>query len=163
MEKLFCLGMIFLLFVSCDGNKKDEVTNVDTAQEFSLGKLKKPIATNPKAKEILNKWPEFNALETSFNALYNVNSQEDLTLVIEDLIEKQKLLAASNYPLQFNVAQIKSRQNVFKSFVLKTKGDLEYRIAPQESVKEMVTAYNALRNQFNVITNNPLDIKSLLE
>ncbi len=163
MRKVYCLGLVLVLFISCNGNKKEDASDAIVAKDFTLGKLTKIKVTTPKAKAILSEWPEFNALETSFNALYKVDSEEGLTLVVEDLIEKQKLLKASEYPEEFNKAQIKSRQNVLKTFVLKTKGDMEYGIDPQESVQEMVAAYNALRNQFNVIVNNPLDIQSILD
>ncbi|PCJ98024.1 MAG: hypothetical protein COA50_03585 [Flavobacteriaceae bacterium] len=162
MRKICCLVLVLALFISC-GNKKKDATDAVIAEDFTLGELAITKATNSKAKDILSTWPEFNALETSFSALYKVNSEESLSLVIEDLIEKQKLLKNSDYPNEFNIAQIKSRQNVFKTFIFKTKGDLEYGIAPQESVNEMVFAYNALRNQFNITLNNPLDIKALLE
>ena len=111
---------------------------------------------------ILKDWSEFDAVETSFDALYNVENREDLKLVIEDLIEKQKLLEASEYPEIFDKPQIKSRQKVFKTYFLRVKGNLEYRLDPQEPVLEMINAYNAVRNQFNVSLNNTLDTKLIL-
>jgi hypothetical protein len=51
---------------------------------------------------------------------------------------------------------VKGRQKVVKSYILKTKGDLEYRLNPENSIKELITAYNALRKQFDVTVNNTL-------
>ncbi len=45
---------------------------------------------------------------------------------------------------------------MFKTYLLKTKGDLEYRQNPQQSLTEMIEAFNDLRNQFNVTVNNTL-------
>lgn len=162
MRKVTCLVFVLFVFIACNDNKKKGEEATVIVKEFVLGKIAKPKKANAKAKAILEEWPEFNALETSFNALYKVNSEEGLTVVIEDLIEKQKLLKASDYPEKFNLAEIKSRQNVFKSFILKVKGDIEYRVAPQESIKQMVKAYNAYKNQFNVVVSNPLNLEALI-
>ncbi|HZJ20127.1 MAG TPA: hypothetical protein VFD35_07215, partial [Pricia sp.] len=64
---------------------------------------------------------------------------------------------------EFDKPQVKSRQKVFKTYILKVKGDIFYRIDPQESVVEMIKAYNAFRNQFNVVVNNTLDTDLILE
>lgn len=118
---------------------------------------------NAKAQDILKEWVEYSAFETSFDALYNVANRDDLSLTIEDLIEKQNILEASEYPATFDKPQVKSRQKVFKTYLLKVKGDIFYRTNPQESVVEMIEAYNAFRNQFNVVVNNTLDTDLILE
>ncbi len=102
-------------------------------------------------------------MQTGFDALYNVGNTEDLRLILEDLIDKQKTLTESDYPITFNTPQIKSRQKVFHTFVLKTKGDLIYSIDSEDSVLKMINAYNAILNQMNTITSNTLDLKSLLD
>ena len=163
MDKTFVIGIILILFSSCKGDKTNDGTQDDTAFEIAAEKWPKKSKVNPKASMVLKNWPEFNALETSFDAMYTVGYTEDLSLVLDDLIEKQKLLADSEYPEEFDKAQIRSRQKVFQTFILKTKNDLEYRIDVQQSVLEMINAHNALLNQFNVIVNNTLDIKTLLD
>ena len=45
---------------------------------------------------------------------------------------------------------------MLKTYILKTKGDLEYRLNPEDSLKEVIQAFNALREQFNVVVNNTL-------
>ena len=65
-------------------------------------------------------------------------------------------MEAGIYPASFDIPQIKGRQKVFKTYILKTKGDLEYRQDPKESLIEMINAFNNLRNQFNVVVNNTL-------
>ncbi len=113
--------------------------------------------------DILKSWPEFNALETSFDALYSIENKEDLKLVIEDLIEKQNLLADSKYPEFFDISQVRSRQKVFKTYVLKAKDYLEFQQDPQEPTLEMIDAYNIFRDHFNIIINSTLDTKLILE
>src|SRR5690554_363880 len=162
MGKILFYGMLFLLVVSCKKEADKETGEVATETFFSVDSLSRPIPIHGKAMEILKDWQEFKALETTFESLYRVDNREDLTLVIEDLIEKQKMLEASGYPEVFNKPQIKSRQKVFKTYILKTKGNLEYRVGVQESTLEMVTAYNAFRNQFGILVNSVLDTNLIL-
>jgi len=163
MRKLFYFGMCILLLFSCKQRQNVEQLADTSAVEINVEKLPKRSNLNAKSRAILKDWPEFNALEISFDALYKVENNEDLILVIEDLIEKQKLLAESEYPEAFDKPQIKSRQKVLKTYILKVKAALEYRIDAVQPTIEMVEAYNAQRNQFNVIVNNTLDTKLIFD
>lgn len=163
MARFFLLALIGIGFASCKEKKPELVSNDTSAYEISTEKWPKKSDVNAKTQAVLKDWAEFSAFETSFDALYNVANRDDLSLTIEDLIEKQKALEASEYPETFNRAQVKSRQKVFKTYMLKVKGDIFYRTDPQESVVEMIKAYNAFRNQFNVVVNNTLDTDLILE
>ncbi len=163
MGKIFVFGMVVLLFTSC-GQGKNQAPIVDsTGTDLEVEKLPKKSRSNAKANKILKDWPEFNALESSFDVVYTVENREDLMIAVEDLIEKQKLLEASEYPQSFNVPQIKGRQKVFKTYVLRLKFSLEYRTGAMSPTVEMVDAYNAIRNQFNVIVNSTLDTILILD
>ena len=151
------------MLLSCNQNKEDNQFEDTSSYAISTEKWPEKSSVNPRTNLVLNNWPEYNALDASFNALYTVENREDLILIIEDLIEKQKLLEASKYPEMFDKPQIKSRLKVFKTFFLKIKGNLEYRLDIEEPVLETIKAYNALRNQFNVVANNTLDTKLILE
>ncbi len=163
MERIILLVLVCTGFISCREKKPELVSNDTNSYELSTEKWPEKLVINAEAQNILKEWSEFNALETSFDALYTVSNREDLSLDIEDLIEKQKALEASEYPDTFDRPQVKSRQKVFKTYMLKVKGDLFYRKDPQESVLQMINAYNAFRNQFNVIVNNTLDTDLILE
>ena len=118
---------------------------------------------NSGAKAILETWAEFNDLDIAFDGLYAVENNEELILLIDEFIEKQNALAVSNYPETFDIPQVKSRQKVFKTYVLKVKATLEYRQDPLEPTIEMVNAFNSLRNQFNVMVNYNFDSKMILD
>lgn len=163
MRKLLYIGTLLLVILSCR-EKTQETGSEDTSDyELSTEEWPKKFMVNSTSSKILNDWPEFNALEVSYDALYNIANRDDLSLNIENIIEELKLLEDSEYPEPFNKPQIKSRQKVFKTYVLKVKGDLIYRLDPQESVLEMINAFNSLRKQFNVIVNNTLDTKLILD
>jgi len=162
MQKIFILGLVLLLFIGCKENKTTLTQTSASVFETSAEKWPKKAIVNSKATNILKTWLEFTALETSFDALYTVENKEDLELVLEDLIEKQKLLMASNYPTDFDEAQIKGRQKVFQTFLLKVKGSMEYDLDIQEPVLDMIEAHNAMLRQFNVIMNR-MDINILLD
>jgi hypothetical protein len=163
MIRFILLAILCIGFASCQEKKAELVSSDTSAYELSTEKWPKKSDVNAKAQEILKNWTEYNAFETSFDALYNVANRDDLSLTIEDLIEKQNVLETSTYPEDFDKPQLKSRQKIFKTYILKVKGDIFYRIDPQESVVEMIKAYNAFRNQFNVVVNNTLDTNLILE
>lgn len=163
MRKVCIIWALFSILVSCKNDQNQRALGGSVETEFNIEKWPKKTIVNPVAANILNNWSEYIALETSFEGLYRIENIEDLELVIEDLIEKQKLLAESEYPEAFDKPHIKSRQAALKTYILKTKGNLEYRLDVQEPLMEMIESFNALRNQFNVIVNNTFDAKLILE
>ncbi|MFS4493024.1 hypothetical protein [Maribacter sp. 2308TA10-17] len=163
MSKIVVSYVFLMLLLSCKGGNDQATTEDASSFEMQTEKWVKKTVLNPKTTEATKDWVAFNALQASFDAIYNIGNTEDLSLVLEDLIEKQKALEDSKYPEAFDKPQIKSRQKVFHTFVLKTKGDLIYRIDAQTSVLEMIETYNAMLNQMNSITSNTLDLKTLLE
>lgn len=161
MRKVLFFGACVFLF-NCCREDRVKVVSEDLTYEISTEKWPKKSKINARAMLILKDWSEFGDMETSFDALYTVVNRDDLNFVIENMIENQKLIEDSDYPEIFDKPQIKSRQKVFKTYFLKTKGNLEYRLDPEEPVLEMIEAYNALRNQFNIVVNDTLDIKLIL-
>lgn len=141
---------------SCKEDPSNTTDDKDSSWNITVSELPKKTSVNTKANLILKDWMEYTQLETSFDQIYKSEFREDFVLVIEDLIEKQKILEKSVYPSEFDIPQIKGRQKVLKTYILKTKGDLEYRQNPEASIKEMITAFNVLREQFNVEVNNTL-------
>lgn len=163
MDKLCYLVLLTCIFVSCKQDKSVVPLEVESETHFDTKKFPPRVNVNTNAQAILTNWPEYNAFETAFDALYRISNEKDLRLVIDDLVEKQKLLEASEYPAVFDNPQIKGRQKVLKTFVLKVRGALEYRTADQEGIADIIKAYNAFRNQFNVMANNTLDTKLILD
>ncbi len=162
MEKIWLLGMVLFLLVSCKEEADKEITVAVQEEFINIDSLPRPIAVNAKAEAILKNWQAFYNMETTFESLYRVENREDLSLVIDDLLEKQKQLEASTYPEIFDKPQIKSRLIVLHTFILKTKGNLEYRMDTKETTLDMIAAYNAYRNQFNVLVNSELDTSLIL-
>ncbi|MGB5554883.1 MAG: hypothetical protein WBM83_09520 [Flavobacteriaceae bacterium] len=163
MNKILFYILLVLAFLSCNQTKENGVVEDALVVTISTEKWPKKANVEPGAQFVLKEWAEYNALDTSFDLLYTVENREDLILVIEDLIEKQKALEGSVYPELFDTPQIKSRQKVFKTFFLKVKGNLEYRLDLEEPVLETIKAYSDLREQFNSTVNNTLDINLILE
>tara|TARA_R110000868_G_scaffold28633_2_gene107164 strand:- start:12677 stop:13171 length:495 start_codon:yes stop_codon:yes gene_type:complete len=163
MKKLVVLMFIILGLLSCGDKKAEEVKEDNSMALVDLKKLPKKVNPSEGATLILRDWTEYNAINSAMNAIYNTDTKEDLTVIVEDLIEKQKLLETSVYPEVFNRADIKSRQKVFKTYVLKIKSNMEYDINPRAAVIEMVKAYNAFNNQFSVVISSTLDSELLFD
>lgn len=163
MHKILIAVVVIFLSVSCKEKAKEEGDQDASRYEIATDTWPKKIGVDPKVNTILKEWPEFMAMDISFDAIYNAVNREDLSLTIENIIEEQKLLEDSTYPKEFDIPQIKSRQKVFKTYVLKVKGDLIYYLDPEPSVHQMIVAYNLLRKKFNGVVNQTLDAKLILE
>ncbi|NND78909.1 MAG: hypothetical protein HKN53_03345 [Maribacter sp.] len=163
MHKILIIGLLLSIFISCKDKTQEVATDSNSGYELSTEAWPNKLRVNSEVRAILAEWPEYVAMDVSFDALYNAANIEDLRLTLENIIEEQKLLEVSEYPEEFDKPQIKSRQKVFKTYVLKVKGDLIYRLDPEASVHEMINSYNALRNQFNVMLNSRLDTKLILD
>ena len=154
--------MAVFITASCGERGQQQVSGT-TVIQVDVNQLPKRIAINARAATILKDWTAFQELETSIDALYRVENNEDLILAVEEIINRQNELEASEYPEPFDIPQVKSRQKVFKTFLLKLKAASEYRTEVIPPAKEMLEAYNAFREQFNIVVNNTLDLDLLLD
>ena len=162
MRTIGLLMVLIVLLSACRGGDKQEDSSTSIV-EIDVKQLPQRSSINSKASAILKDWTAFQEMETSFDALYRVANNEDLILVVEDMILKQSELESSEYPEVFDTSQVKSRQKVFKTFLLKLKAAVEYRNDVIPPAKEMLMAYNAFREQFNVTVNNTLDLNEFLD
>lgn len=156
MSKILYFLVLVTLLASCKDAVSETAIVHESRWEDVTDSLPGKIRVDAKAQTILNDWLEYNALEKSFDKIYTSEYIEDFELVMDELVENQKKMEMGEYPKKFDIQQIKGRQKVFKTYILKTKGDLEYRQNPKESMLQMITAFNDLRNQFNVVINNTL-------
>jgi len=163
MAKIVFYSFFILMVLSCGNDQKESQTKEEVTDTITNENWPQKLKPNAKTHDIIANWPEFVSLETGFDALYIVSNSEDLSLVLDDLTEKIKVLSESTYPDTFDKAQIKSRQKVFLTYVLKTQGDIIYSIDTNSSIIQMVEAYNSLIRQMNIITDDTLDLKSLLD
>ncbi|GLU42958.1 hypothetical protein [Allomuricauda sp. NBRC 101325] len=163
MRKLLVLMMITSYLLGC---KKTE-TVTETAQnddlEFNYQKMPSKATINLNAAAIVENWGEFNALNSSIDVLYKATNNEDLALAIDDLIEKEKNLEKGKYPELFDSFQVKSRQQVLRTYMYKVKASILENQPTTEPTVQLLEAYNALRKQLNVIMNSQLDKKIILD
>jgi len=157
---LFCFAV---LLIGCKQEKPELVDEQAAPEAFSMQNYPTLIELEPEVLPIVNSWPEFMAMENSFSVLKRATSTEDVKLAITDLIAQEKALAEGDYPQAFDRLQIKSRQQVFRTFLYKVRGNLQDNRDIDEAMQQMVKAYNGYKNQFNVISGNTLDAKLILD
>ncbi len=155
--------LVFVVFFACK-KKVNQVVETDSdTVSFSFQQMPKITAVNGEVAEVLEDWEAFQELNGSFQVLFKSSNSEDLALAIDDLLAKEKLLRESDYPEAFETSEIKSRQKVLRTFLLKIQASVADRTDVYEPMKQMLLAYNAMRNQFNIITNNKLDVDLILD
>lgn len=163
MGKKWILLLVFLMVLGCKKKEGGLAEVVDESGSLTFQNMPKVVPVNENVQRILADWKEFQELHGSFQVLFKAANNEDLALAVADMVEKEKALAVGPYPTMFDTSQIKSRQRVFKTFLLKIQASVADRTDVYGPIKEMLLAYNAMRRQFNVIENNKLDLKSILE
>jgi len=163
MQKLLSILILMLVFGAC---KKTEKTTAEVdaeGLEFDYTKMPEKVEVNADATAIVEDWSQFKNLNSSIDVLYKATNNEDLALAIDDLIEKEKDLAAGKYPELFDTFQVKSRQTVMRTFLYKTKASILENQPTTEPAIKVLEAYNAMRTQLNVIMNSQLDKKLILD
>jgi len=163
MQKLLIYFALIIVVFGCKDEQKPEFTNDSGVLFTSFQNTPKTLSIVPEAYEILNAWPEFKAFQNSFEVMYRATNNEDLVLAIDDLLEKEKVLRESPYPETFDKSQIKSRQKVVYTFLLKVKASLAEKTNLDTPITQMLTARNAFHNQFNTIITNKLNTKLILD
>lgn len=149
----FILG---ILAVGCKDVETKEVPDAVTTWALASEPAPQWVPLAPDAEVLVADWAAFQDFERSLIKLFTAKNREDFELIIEEVIEKQKVLEESDYPGIFDVPHVKGRQKVVKTYLLKIKGDLIYRQPLAASVKELTVAHNALRERFNILVNNVL-------
>ncbi|MEM9077331.1 MAG: hypothetical protein AAGC43_09835 [Bacteroidota bacterium] len=154
---------ILLLVLGCKEKQEPEIDSQEELLEFNYQKLPKKLQVNLEATAFLDEWTEFKALNASIDVLYKSTNNEDLSLAIDDVLEKEKALSGSTYPEPFDTFQVKSRQRVFRTLLLKVKASILNKSDTTGPTVEMLEAYNIIRQQFNSILSSQLDTKLILD
>ncbi|MBT8179739.1 MAG: hypothetical protein HKP60_11530 [Eudoraea sp.] len=163
MRLMKLLLLVSALLIGCRGERDSQESSGTSVIEIDGTQLPQRSTLNSRAKEMLKDWPAFQELEKSFEALYRVENNEDLILVVEEMIKRQNDLEDSEYPEAFDIPHVKSRQKVFKTYLLKLKAASEYRTEVVSPAIEMLEAYNAFLEQFNIVVNDTLDLNLILD
>ena len=154
---------VLLFLCGCKQEKKITINETTEPESFSFQNYGKLVELDAQVIPIVEGWSEFMIMEDSFSVLKRATNSEDLKLAIDDLIEKEKTLARGDYPEVFDKFQIKARQQVFSTFLYKMQGELLDNRKIDQAMKELIVAYNAYKQQFNIIYRNNLDAKLILD
>jgi hypothetical protein len=163
---IWAFGLFFLL-LSCGQNETSASGDPqsETIQESSSAYWSRPrkLPLSEEAGRIANGWGSFMEFERSYDLLTRANSEEEMKLAVNDLLEKEEKLAKEGYPEAFDRTSVRSRQKVVKTMLLKLKWELRNRDSITRTVDELSGSYNAMRAQMNQILRNKLDTLQLIE
>jgi hypothetical protein len=111
-----------------------------------------------KADSISKTWPAFDALDQRMGALKLVVSLPDLKMLVSELIEKEGAILKDGYPKDFNTPEVKSRQRLLRTYLLKTQALMNQSQDPKAATLETIGAFNALKDQLNRHTVAPVNL-----
>jgi len=81
-------------------------------------------------------------------------------MLVQELIEKDQIILNEVYPEALNFPEIKSRQRVLTTFLLKTRAEILLSQDPKLATQELVQSFNALRDQINMLTSPKLNLNT---
>ena len=163
MMRPLVLGSICLMIMACSPKQKEEVATVVEPMGFSIQDYGKLVEVTPEVAEELSTWAEYNAYMESFAVLERATNSEDVKLAVDDLIEKEKEWALSDYPEAFDRVQLKSRQRVLRTFLFKLRANLLDNRKIDAAMQQFILASNALRSQYNSLSGETFDAKLILD
>ncbi len=156
MTKFAICALSVLALLGCRSPGPEEAEGAGSIIEAEISTLPELVRVDPRAREVLDAWPQYMALEKRLPALAGVKSREEMELLLEELNQICQQLEENAFPEPFEKPSVRSRQKVLRTYLKKLEAANYYRLDYQEPVSELMEAYNALRQQFNVIVNNTL-------
>jgi hypothetical protein len=151
---IYVLGVLTLL--SCRSHGPDEPEGSGSVIEEEIKALPELVSVDPRAREILDQWPHYMSLEKRLPALAEVKSREEMELLLEELNQICQQIEDNAFPEPFERPSVRSRQKLLRTYLKKLEAANYYRLDYQEPVSELMDAYNAMRQQFNIIVGNTL-------
>ena len=114
------------------------------------------VAIRPEARVILDKWPQYQALEKRMVAVAEAENPEALKLLMEEMEQICNLVDENTIPEPFEQPSVRGRIRVLRTYLGKLDAALFYRTDHLEPQAELMESYNVLRQQFNQIIGNTL-------
>jgi hypothetical protein len=149
-----------LLFFACGKKQEIDTVNKSAVSVLNYTDLPSFIPLTASADSVLLAWPNFKAFEERIKALPLVVSVPDLKMLVQELIEKDQIILNEVYPEALNFPEIKSRQRVITTFLLKTRAEILLSQDPKLATQELVQSFNALRDQINLLTSPKLNLNT---
>ncbi|MCB0375941.1 MAG: hypothetical protein KDD04_08495, partial [Sinomicrobium sp.] len=146
-------GFIFLILAACREKEGVPVAENPTQQQQEQyeGAAEPPavLILKPDYEAEVKKWEAFHNLEIEMLKFEKADRQEGL-LILEDLLNLEKQLSASDFPEQFNIPAVKSRILLLKTYLLQTKaevGEAADDVLFNTQKTKIITAFNAIKKQ----------------
>lgn len=159
------LGLIccFMWLVSCGSKQEKAVADTTLGANLDYATIPSFTPLTAEVDSVLVNWPSFKAFDGRVAAVRLVVSIPDLTLLVNELLEKEQTILKEGYPKDFNLPAIKSRQRLVKTYLLKIQAAIELGQNPEPAVLEFVQSFNDLKAQMNLIKAPKIDINSLTD
>lgn len=159
--KKYLFFLVFCWLFSCAEKPATQQEKKTAPKSLDYTDLPDFSALNAKADTLVKTWEAFNALDQRMTALKRVVSVPDLKMLLAELIEKEGAILKNGYPADFNTPEVKSRQRLLKTYLFKTQAVISQSQDPKAATLEIITSYNALREQLNRHTKATLNLKDL--
>jgi hypothetical protein len=156
MSKFSVFLLILMAVTGCNSSSGEQQQASVPAGESSGKSMPELVVIRPDARVILDKWPQYQALEKRMGAVMEAKNPEALKLLMEELEQICSLVDDNPIPGTFEQPSVRGRIKVLRTYLGKLDAALFYRTDHGEPLAELMDSYNALRQQFNQIMSNTL-------
>ncbi len=134
-------------------------------QAETLQKIPELVKLSDAVKKELDEWEEYMGFENSLRAILEADDPNEVSVVIPELLEKEKNLTEGPFPEKFDDPRIKSRILVLKTRLYELKAQVDEKILSDSLLHKnqyvLTEVFNALRNQFLEISQGGVDERIL--
>ena len=156
MAKISFFLLLCLLLAGCQSPGEKAAESEGAVSPVELQDMPAAVPIDPRAREVLDGWPQYQSLERRMPQLAEAQNEEELKLLLEELDQICEQLEENPIPEPFERPSIRSRIKVVRTYLEKLEATLYYRLEYGEALRELLAAYHALGSQFNVIVRNTL-------
>ena len=135
----FFLGLVL---ISCNSKKQDAPIVVETSKEIQLEALPEISISN--SSELYLNWPTLQLFSQTYEALYKVNSSDDLLLAVENALKSIENLENQQKPDEIGSPGYLSRLDLLKTELFRMKEKLSEGQFDSTVLEDTLNAYTGL-------------------
>lgn len=151
MKKPIAIALLMLMLLPGCREKEQEEAPETSVREAEREAVELPELMRLQAgyEAEIAQWEMFGNLEIEVKKFQKAGAGEGV-LIVEDLLNLEKQLSASEFPEKFDIPAVKSRLLVLKTYLLQTKSLLsaqQVNEVPDHQKINIIEAFNAIKNQ----------------
>lgn len=147
-------NIVFLIFflsvVACHNSPAKRAGDANVSSHWPMDSLPSIEVWQPTDSSWVSKTEGFTNFSNRLKDLNAVTSDPDLKMLIEELIEKERILETDTKEAPFDKPEVMSRLLVIRTFLGEIQANIENEQELRKPIQSLMEANNALQNQLSL-------------